>query len=227
MEQITFRHELKKLLMFLLMYFQFSFFLIIHSKYGMTPKIVNNFFEKFTVITYGIGMNILFGVSSTYHWMCLWFGRNDSKSQLFRIFDHATIYLFIACSYTPWLALVEFGRGIGGVLTIVVWTFCFAGFVKMFFSYKFMKFLQNVNNVTMLNVMGWIGCLMVPSALMTHVPVEAFMLLILGGFFFSFGCIFLVFGNGRIPFSHGIWHGFVFLGVLSHFTALLQHMRIY
>ncbi|KAG2373809.1 hypothetical protein C9374_011694 [Naegleria lovaniensis] len=200
------------------------FFFSYYSFQIWNDDIVNNFFEKFAVITYGMGMNVLFGVSSLYHFMCLWLGRNDSMSQLFRIFDHATIYLFIACSYTPWLALVDFGRGIGHVLTGVVWTFCFAGLVKMFFSHKFMKFLQNVNNVTMTNVMGWIGCLMVPSALMTHVPVEAFMLLILGGCFFSFGCIFLVFGNGRIPFSHGIWHVFVFLGVLSHFTALYAYL---
>jgi len=215
--------ELASVLTHLLPIFFFTYYTF--EIFKEQDEIVSGFSETFSVVSYGISMNILFGVSSAYHVVCFWYGRNHDMSKKFRVFDHATIYLFVAASYTPWLALVDLGMGIGSSVAVVVWTFCMMGLCKQFLSHLGpFRFLENFTSVFLLNVMGWSGILFIPSALTTATPVEALLLLILGGLFFSFGCIFLVWGNGIIPFSHAIWHFAVFLGVLAHFTAMYAYL---
>lgn len=200
------------------------FFFIYYSIQIFEDEIVNSWKEALCVISYGAGMVLLFGVSSSYHLLCFLKGRQHKWAMQFRIFDHATIFVFIAASYTPWLTLIEFEYGIGGVIALFIWLFCLMGLMKMFLPHKTIKMIRELNNVALLNIMGWAGFVIVPIGLLKPLPVEAFICLVLGGCFFSGGCLFLVYGNGIIPFSHGIWHFAVFLGVLSHFTAMYAYL---
>ena len=59
-------------------------------------------FQSTCVLIYGIGLVTMLGVSAAYHiWpVC-------SAKLILRRFDHAAIYLFIAATYTPFVAQVE------------------------------------------------------------------------------------------------------------------------
>ncbi|MCG2968978.1 hemolysin III family protein, partial [Escherichia coli] len=57
---------------------------------------------------------------------------------LFEIFDHSSIYLFIAGTYTPFLFVIVKGT-MGWTLFAVVWGIAIAGIVfKAFFVKKFL-----------------------------------------------------------------------------------------
>src|SRR5207245_9734492 len=70
-----------------------------------------------SMVVYGTGLVLLFGVSATYH-IFNWPPR--AKDWLRRA-DHATIFVFIAASYTP-LVFNIFGRGwgLGGLVAVLV-----------------------------------------------------------------------------------------------------------
>jgi len=174
------------------------------------------------LITYCVGMVILFGVSSTYHFVALLYGKHHDKTSFFRSLDYATIYVFIGASYTPWLALVPFGDygWLGHLMTFIVWSIAFTGLVKSFRK----QFLTQISSVLLLNLMGWIAIVMLPPALFTHVPIEAFIFLALGGVFYSGGCFLLNYGDGRIPFAHGMWHMMVNVGVMCHFLVMYEYL---
>lgn len=49
-----------------------------------------------SVIIYGVSIILLYTMSSIYHFL-----RRNKAKRVFRIFDHCTIYLLIAGTYTP------------------------------------------------------------------------------------------------------------------------------
>ncbi|KAF0978684.1 hypothetical protein FDP41_002504 [Naegleria fowleri] len=184
--------------------------------------IINSGQELFVAIVYCVGMVILFAVSSMYHVACFLYGKNDPRVDVFRAMDYSMIYIFIGASYTPWLTLVEFGEGgwIGNVMAVAVWTIAACGLAKSFSK----KFLASIDGIVLLNLMGWIAFFIIPPALFTHVPIEAFLFLFIGGIFYSGGCFLLKYGDGRVPCAHGIWHCLVNMGVMCHFLVLYEYL---
>jgi hemolysin III len=75
-----------------------------------------------SMVVYGIGLVLLFGVSATYH-IFNWPPR--AKDWLRRA-DHATIFVFIAASYTPLVFNILGGWWRIGVL-VAIWIMALAG----------------------------------------------------------------------------------------------------
>eukprot|EP01135_Chromosphaera_perkinsii_P004542 Nk52_evm12s288 gene=Nk52_evmTU12s288 len=95
--------------------------------------------KYYSALVFGIGMVVLFFVSSFYHFLCMteW----DGMRYFFKLGDHAVIYVFIAASYTPWLELVgSIGPNnvYGEFLNVVVWRIALFG---IFFSMAMQPFL--------------------------------------------------------------------------------------
>ena len=128
------------------------------------------------------------------------------------------VKIFIGASYTPWLALVPLGEDgtFGKGFAVLVWSIAVIGLIKSYNT----KFLPQIESVVLLNLMGWVAIIIIPPALFTHVPIEAFIFLLIGGIFYSGGCFILKYGDGRIPAAHAIWHMLVNCGVLFHFLVM-------
>jgi hemolysin III len=161
---------------------------------------------------YGGSLVVSYTIFTLYHI----FRFNERWGRIFRILDHATIFLLIAATYTP-LTLV-FLRGHGGRrLLAAVWALTVFGVVfKIFYVDRF-----NILAPLIYLFMGWLILLDLGPAL-KFIPSSAMHLLLGGGFLYSIGLIF--FYQDRIPFNHAIWHIFVLAGSLCHYLVIFDYV---
>ncbi|WP_100400700.1 PAQR family membrane homeostasis protein TrhA [Bacillus sp. FJAT-44742] len=160
---------------------------------------------------YGSTMLLLYVSSTLVHS----FPKGKAKD-IFEIMDHASIYLFIAGTYTPFLFHVLEGA-LSWALFGTVWGIALVGVVfKAFFVKRFI-FLSTLFYV----LMGWI--IVIAWIPLTEVlPGGGVFLLVLGGVFYTLGTIFYVWRG--FPFHHAVWHIFVLAGSISHFFAIFRYV---
>jgi hemolysin III len=165
-----------------------------------------------TFAIYGLSLVLSYAVFTLYHL----FKYDPSRGKLFRILDHATIYLLIAGTYTPF-ALVFLRGNWGWTLFSIVWGVAGVGIIiKIFFIDRF-KILGPLTYL----MMGWLIVLVIKPA-MEMIPTAGLLLLLAGGLFYSFGLIFYAWK--RLLFHHAIWHLFVLAGSICHYFAIYFHV---
>jgi len=162
----------------------------------------------FSVLVYGISMIILFTSSMLYHAVL-----DLKRKHVFRIFDHISIYLLIAGTYTP-VVLLLLSDSLGWQLFWIVWSIALLGIVlKLFFTGRFSAF-----SILLYVFMGWVIILDL-DYLINTMPSRGLWLMSAGGLFYTVGIIF--YAIHRIPFNHVIWHVFVLAGAICHFFMIL------
>ncbi len=135
---------------------------------------------------------------------------------LFEIFDHSAIYLFIAGTYTPML-LIPLRGSLGWTLFAVVWAMAILGIVfKVFFVKRFVV-LSTIFYV----VMGWL-IILVWGPLTEQVPAAGITYLVVGGVLYSIGSIFYVWRS--FTYHHMVWHLFVLGGSIFHFFTIFFYI---
>ena len=158
---------------------------------------------------FGSMLVVLYSFSTLYHSL-----RGDKIRHLFRKFDHMSIYLLIAGTYTPFCLGVIKGW-IGWTIFGVVWGCCVLGItLKALYTGK-KEFLSTILYV----LMGWI-ILIAIKPLYHNTPTQAFVFLFIGGILYTVGIHFFL--NERIKYSHAIWHLFVLAGSIFHFFSVLS-----
>ncbi|MCJ7766281.1 MAG: hemolysin III family protein, partial [Thiovulaceae bacterium] len=145
---------------------------------------------------FGATLILLYGSSTLYHAIT-----HLEIKQRFQQFDHASIYLLIAGSYTP-ITLVSLGGAWGWSIFAMVWIIAVIGITITFVypgrSEKLSLFLY----ITM----GWIIVIAI-KPLLENMESGGLWLLLAGGFSYSVGVLFYVWE--KLPFNHAIWHLFV------------------
>jgi hemolysin III len=165
-----------------------------------------------TFIIYGMSLVISYAVFTLYHI----FKYDARLGKLFKILDHATIYLLIAGTYTPF-ALVFLRGNWGWTLFATVWGVAVLGIIfKIFFIHRF-KILGPLIYL----MMGWLSVFVIKPAI-ELIPAAGLQLLFTGGLFYSFGLIFYAWK--RLRFHHAIWHLFVLAGSSCHYFAVYIHV---
>lgn len=157
---------------------------------------------------YGAMLVALYVASTLYHSV-----RGRAKAVLQK-FDHCSIYLLIAGSYTPF-ALVSLRETGGWTLLAAVWSLALIGIVQEIWLARGARVLSLVIYV----VMGWLALLVVQPLLLA-LTSSGFAWLAAGGVLYSVGIIFYV-ADRRWPHSHGVWHLFVLGGSACHFLTVL------
>ncbi|ULO09622.1 hemolysin III family protein [Paenibacillus sp. 19GGS1-52] len=162
---------------------------------------------------YGATMLLLYLNSTLVHSL-----RDGKAKDLFEFFDHSSIYLFIAGSYTPYLLIAIRGT-LGWSLFGIIWGMAVLGVLfKAFFVKKFL-FMSTVFYI----IMGWL--MMIAWSPLSHVVAAGGMhLLLIGGLLYTLGTIFYVWR--AFPYHHAIWHVFVLAGSVVHFLSLLYLMPL-
>jgi hemolysin III len=167
----------------------------------------SDFWEIASFIIYAFSLIILYAASTFYH-----AAKKPKKRRMLNIFDHAAIYVLIAGSYSPF-CLVALKSYLGFYMFIAVWVFASTGIVlKLFFTGRFDKI-----STTMYLLMGW-QVLFFIKPLIAVLTSFGLNLLIAGGIFYTVGAI--LYSIKKMPYNHAIFHVFVLLGSVSHFTAL-------
>ena len=165
-------------------------------------------YSTFSILLYAISVIVLYSASTLYHAIS-----NVKWRPVLRTFDHISIYLLIAGTYTP-VALISLVHESGWTLFWTVWGIAAVGtFLKIFFTGKF-----EIISLLLYLVMGWLIAFDF-SSVMAVQSTLGIALLALGGAFYTVGILFYV--VQKIPYNHAIWHGFVLAGSIFHFFFIL------
>lgn len=159
---------------------------------------------------YGGSLLACYATSTLYHAF-----RRPRLKHLFRILDHAAIYLLIAGTYTPF-TLLHLERPWSVGLMAVVWGLALGGCVfKLFFVDRFEGF-----STALYLAMGWL-VVVAAKPLVASVPLPALLWLLAGGLLYTAGVVFFLWE--RLPYNHAIWHLFVIAGSACHYLAILLY----
>ncbi|MEW9051413.1 MAG: hemolysin III family protein [Neobacillus sp.] len=178
--------------------------IVFSSLYGNAWHIVS-----FTL--YGASMFILYMSSTLVHS----FPEGKAKD-IFEIFDHSSIYFYIAGTYTPFLLVVIRGP-LGWTLFGIVWGLAIAGTIfKCFFVKKYL-----FTSTALYVVMGWM-IVFAWKPLAANLAPEGMIYLAIGGLLYTLGSIFYVWRG--FQYHHAIWHLFVIGGTVAHFFCILFYV---
>jgi len=137
----------------------------------------------------------------------------------FQAFDHSTIHLLIAGTYTPICALAFADYG-GWWLLAMVWS---AGLIGIGLRTLWLRRPLRWGPALYL-LQGWIGVLWIPT--LVHTAGAAMVELIAaGGAAYTLGVGFYLWRGFR--YSTLIWHLFVVTGSLCHFIAIAYYLLPY
>jgi hemolysin III len=161
---------------------------------------------------YGVSLLILYVISTLYHSI-----RNEKQKKIFRKLDHISIYLLITGTYMP-LTLVVLKGAFGWTLFGLIWSFCIIGILfKVFFGPKY----ELISSLFYL-LMGWLAVFAI-KPLIAAVTLNAFILILIGGLFYSLGVIFFAMDK-KFSYFHAIWHMFVLAGSICHFFMIFLYV---
>ncbi len=160
---------------------------------------------------YGAMLIALYVFSTLYHSL-----RGRAKDVL-RKFDHCSIYLLIAGSYTPF-ALVSLRGAWGWSLLGVIWGLAVVGIVQELWLARGPR----VVSMVIYFAMGWLA-LVAAWPLWLALSPAGFGWLLAGGLCYTVGIAFYA-ADRRLRHGHGVWHLFVLGGSTCHFIAVLLHV---
>lgn len=156
---------------------------------------------------YGSTLVILYCMSTLYHAIT-----NQTARRVFRVFDHTSIYLLIAGTYTP-ITLVTLKGAMGWTLFGIVWGIAVLGIVLNAISIERFKKFSMVSYI----VMGWAVVISIKD-IIANMPKGGLIFLLLGGIAYTVGIIF--YALKKVKFMHSVWHFFVLAGSILQFFAV-------
>jgi len=165
---------------------------------------------------FGVTLVLLYTMSTLYHSF-----HPPGLKRLFKIFDHVSIYLLIAGTYTPFM-LVSLRDGNGWFILSMVWSLAIAGILsEIYLSGRAVKTGQLIIYLGM----GWF-CSYDMDSLRSALPPAGFQWLVAGGLAYTAGVLFYVLDKmNRLNHAHGIWHLFVLTGSACHFITVMGYVR--
>jgi len=156
---------------------------------------------------FGASLVALYAASALYHST-----ENPALRKRLRIVDHASIYILIAGTYTPF-ALITLSGSTGWVIFGVSWGLALSGItLKLFFTGKY-----NLLSTLMYVFMGWV-IVFALKPLINNLAPEGVFWLFAGGLAYTVGAI--IYGIKKIPLNHAIFHVFVLIGSACHFVSV-------
>ncbi|MFN6088408.1 MAG: PAQR family membrane homeostasis protein TrhA [Cyclobacteriaceae bacterium] len=161
---------------------------------------------------FGATLVLLYFASTLYHSLT-----HAKAKSVFHKFDHISIYLLIAGTYTPF-CLTALRGWIGWTVLGVVWSCAILGAVL-----KAISVGKRIKLSTVLYIlMGWV-ILVAIQPLYKAMPFNGFLFLIAGGISYTIGTIFFI--RNQVKYNHSVWHVFVLGGSVSHFFSVLSLLK--
>ncbi|WP_298403020.1 hemolysin III family protein [uncultured Chloroflexus sp.] len=156
-----------------------------------------------------VTLTLLYLASTLYH-----ASREPRRRAILEIFDHSAIFFLIAGTYTPF-TLVSLRGTLGWTIFGLVWGLALAGVVmKLFLTGRF-RLLSTLIYVAL----GWL-VVIAADQVFTALNPPTIGLLVAGGVAYTAGTPFYMLSQRR--YMHNIWHGFVLLGSVLHFGAVVS-----
>lgn len=137
-----------------------------------------------------------------------------TAKRVFRVLDHAAIYLLIAGTYTPFLLGALRGPW-GWTLLGIVWGLAGAGIALKASG----RAANPIFSTGLYLLMGWL-VVIAAEPLVTRVATASLLWLLAGGLSYTAGVVFYAL-DARLRYGHLVWHLFVLTGTVCHYFAVL------
>lgn len=161
-----------------------------------------------TSILFGTSLILLYCMSTLYHALPA-----TIIKRIFRVFDHCTIFVLIAGTYTPF-TLVSLRDSVGWLVMIVIWLAAITGIVLNAIDVE--RFAKA--SMVCYLAMGW--CIVLTfRPLISAVAMNGILLLIASGVAYTIGAILYGIGS-KHRYMHSVWHFFVLAGSILHFLSV-------
>lgn len=161
---------------------------------------------------FGVSLVILYTMSSIYHAF-----PNGKAKEVFERFDHISIYILIAGSYTPFCFTILKGP-MGWTIFGLQWGIAILGIVfKSIWIKKYVTF-----STFLYIVMGWVIIIAIKPIIISLSPYGLYFL-VLGGVSYTVGTIFYLFR--LFKYHHAVWHIFVLAGSIFHFITIYIYLK--
>ena len=160
---------------------------------------------------YGGSLTLLYLASTLYHSF-----QDERLKRLFRYFDHLSIFLLIAGTYTP-VTLISMRGPWGWTLFALIWTFAMGGIIYELLFLGRYKWIT----LTIYLGMGWLAVIAI-KPMLTMVPRGLLWWLLAGGLFYTGGILFYV--RKKVLYHHVLWHLFVLFGSACHFLGFYFYL---
>jgi len=171
--------------------------------------------ERFAVWVYATALAVMFGASALYH-RFPW--RSAASRLRARRLDHATIFVFIAGTYTPF-AILAFSGATQVVVLVSVWLGALVGLVL---ELAWIESPRWISAVAYLAV-GWVGVMAAPQ-LFPSLGVAAAVLVIVGAALYTVGALaYATAWPNPFPATfgfHEIFHLLVIAAAVTQFVAV-------
>ena len=161
-----------------------------------------------SALIYGAGLLTVWCLSAIYN---LW--PISRTKWVLRRFDHAAIFLLIACTYTPFLTHIP--DPAASRLLVGVWVAACVGMIlKLIYPARFERL-----SILLFLGLGWSGVLLYERVMVSMSSVILWLLAV-GGVLYSAGVLFHLWE--RLRFHNALWHAFVLAAAACHFCAVFE-----
>lgn len=165
---------------------------------------------------FGVTIILLYTMSSIYHGL----SSKLTAKKVFQIFDHCSIFLLIAGSYTPFClcTLRENNTAIGWVIFGIIWGLAIIGITLNSIDLKKYK----VFSMLCYLIMGW--CIVFKIGIVYNsLGIIGFTLLLVGGIAYTIGAILYGLGKKK-KWMHSVFHMFCILGTLLQSLCVMLYV---
>ena len=160
------------------------------------------------VLFFIVGMFFMFLSSTIYHWL-----PEGRARRILRKCDHISIYVMIACSYTP-ICIAVVGGWLGWIIFGILWAVVIGGTIyKILALGKYPRL-----SLALYLVMGWSG-VFIAKPVYEQLSATSILFILAEGLLYTAGTYF--FAKDTKRHYHTVWHIFVLLGAISHWAAIL------
>ena len=193
---------------------QYAFFAAVAAGVVLVV-LADGLLERFAVWVYATALAVMFGASALYH-RFPW--RSAAARLRARRLDHATIFVFIAGSYTPF-AILAFSGPTQVIVLISVWVGALLGLAL---ELAWIESPRWISAIAYLAV-GWVGVMVAPQ-LFPSLGVAAAVLVIVGGALYTIGALaYATAWPNPFPATfgfHEVFHVLVIAAAVTQFVAV-------
>ena len=193
---------------------QYAFFAAVAAGVVLVV-LADGLLERFAVWVYATALAVMFGASALYH-RFPW--RSAAARLRARRLDHATIFVFIAGSYTPF-AILAFSGPTQVIVLISVWVGALLGLALKLAWIESPRWISAIAYLAV----GWVGVMVAPQ-LFPSLGVAAAVLVIVGGALYTIGALaYATAWPNPFPATfgfHEVFHVLVIAAAVTQFVAV-------
>lgn len=168
----------------------------------------------FSAALYGASAVILYAASTVYHST-----QKQGLRDRMETVDHASIFVLIAGSYTPFVLVVLDGSMRFWMFGIV-WGLAIAGILFKFVSEGKYKKVSVIAYISM----GLLS-LFIIEPIIKEIYFGGLVWLGVGGASYLIGAA--LYGTKPLPYNHSVFHALILFGSISHFMAIYYYIFVY